>query len=251
MQSKIENEKDFHNKRFSVEVRQAAQKFYSIERASRDRFKFLIKENSRGKNILELGSGKGSYAFNLAEDGAIVYGIDISDVAIEYSIEKARSMGLEKSTNFKVMNAEELTFSDGEFDRLFGSSILHHLDMDKSIAGLSRVLSSEGKAVFIEPLGHNIFINLYRKLTPNYRTEDEHPFVVEDFKIFHKYFGKVEIDYFHLTTLFAVPFRKYKIFDFILMSFQKLDRLLFKIFPFIRKQAWQIVVTASEPTRRT
>jgi ubiquinone/menaquinone biosynthesis C-methylase UbiE len=251
MISIIEKEKEYHNKRFAKEVRMSAHKFYAIESESRNRFKILINTNVKGQKILELGCGKGSYAFELAKIKANISGIDISEVAIEYSENKAKELKLVENTDFQVMNAEELDFEDARFDRLFGSSILHHLDLNKSISELARVLASNGEAIFIEPLGHNVFINLYRKLTPNYRTEDEHPFVVDDFKILKNSFDNVEIEYFHLVTLFAVPFRNFRAFNTILKIFQNIDRLLFKLFPFIRKQAWQIVITASEPKRRS
>ena len=156
-------------------------------------------------------------------------------------------MGLETLTSFTVMNAEELKFENDFFDKIIGSSILHHLDLGKAIPEVSRVLKNSGKAVFIEPLGHNIMINLYRKLTPNFRTIDEHPFLMKDFNILKQNFKKVEIHYFHLTTLFAVPFRKTLWFKSILRLFQSIDRFLFNFLPFLRKQAWQVVIIVSEP----
>ncbi len=83
----------------------------------------------------------------IASAGAEVYGIDISEVAIDYSISEANKFNLTDKTDFQVMNAEELTFPDSYFQKLFGSSILHHLDLQKAIPELSRVLSKEGKAI--------------------------------------------------------------------------------------------------------
>jgi SAM-dependent methyltransferase len=71
---------------------------------------------------------------------------------------------------FLVMDAESLGFDEGSFDVVVGSGILHHLALRQS-----RVLRPDGCAVFVDPLGHNIFIRLYRKLTPSMRTADEHP----------------------------------------------------------------------------
>ena len=42
---------------------------------------------------------------------------------------------------------------------------------------INKVLKDDGEMVFLEPLGTNPLINLYRKLTPKSRSVDEHPFV--------------------------------------------------------------------------
>lgn len=42
--------------------------------------------------------------------------------------------------------------------------------------------------MFFEPLGHNLLINLYRRLTPELRTEDEHPLVACDLERLVNYF---------------------------------------------------------------
>lgn len=245
--ARIINEKEYHNNRYSKEVRQKAQKFYSIEKESRNYFNYQIQSDVKNKKILELGCGKNSHAFNIAKKGGKVYGIDISEVAIEYSKNKIKELNLGNNASFAVMNAEELDFDNDLFDKIIGSSILHHLNLEKAIPELSRVLKNNGIAVFIEPLGHNLFINLYRKITPKYRTEDEHPFLIKDFELLSKNFNKIEINYFHLTTLFAVPFRKFPLFKSILKIFQNFDKFLFKFLPFLRKQAWQVVIIASEP----
>ena len=41
--------------------------------------------------------------------------------------------------------------------------------------------------IFIEPLGTNPLINLYRKFTPTSRSDDEHPLTFEDIKYFKSY----------------------------------------------------------------
>jgi hypothetical protein len=48
---------------------------------------------------------------------------------------------------------------------------------------MTKILQPKGKAIFIEPLGHNFLINLYRRLTPNIRSADEHPLLAKDLKI--------------------------------------------------------------------
>ena len=69
-----------------------------------------------------------------------------------------------------------------------------------------RVLQPGGHAIFIEPLGHNPFINLYRKFTPTIRSEDEHPLLVKDLEMIKNLFPKVEVRYYYLASLLAAFF---------------------------------------------
>jgi len=104
------------------------------------------------------------------------------------------------------------------------------------------VLKPQSKAFFYEPMGHNFFINLYRRLTPRMRTIDEHPLLSKDIKFIQKYFDTVGVNYYHLTTLLAVPFRNMKAYENILRFFTAIDSFLFKAFPFSRKYAWYCVI---------
>src|SRR3546814_11483257 len=79
-------------------------------------------------------------------------GIDISDVAIEKGRERARQKGF-TNVRLEAMNAEAMTFPDDSFDLVFGSGIIHHLDIDRAFGEIARVLRPGGRAVFIEPLG--------------------------------------------------------------------------------------------------
>ncbi len=70
------------------------------------------------------------------------------------------------------MDAEQLAFRDQSFDLVVGEAILHHLDLERCFAKISRILQPAGVAVFIEPLGHNPVLNWYRRQTPGLRTPD-------------------------------------------------------------------------------
>jgi len=243
--SRIEQEKVFHNKRFSDEVdpRERVSKYYEIARSSRCCYKGLSQSKLKNQRVLEYGCGTGSMAFLLAEQGATVTGVDISDAAVIAATKMItpKHVGL----NFRVMNAEQLDFPDNSFDVVCGSGILHHLDLKIAYPELARVLTSSGSAIFFEPLGHNPFINLYRRLTPALRTEDEHPLLMKDLNMANSFFDQVEIRFFHLTTLLATPFRKQPVFSKILACFEFVDKLLFAVFPFLRRYAWIVVITLS------
>jgi SAM-dependent methyltransferase len=240
-------EQEFHNAAIADGRRQAIDKFYSISQNSFDYYRAALLHDCQGKRVLEYGCGTGSSSFLLGQKGARVTGIDISEVAIDVARERAEQGGLE--ARFQVMNAEELLFEDGSFEIVCGAGILHHLDLRKAYAALARVLTPGGRGVFFEPLGHNPLINVCRWATPALRTPDEHPLLMPDIALARSYYGSVEARFFNLTTLAAVPFRSLSIFEPVRRGLERVDGLLFAAPP-LRRYAWQVVLTFSNPIKR-
>jgi SAM-dependent methyltransferase len=249
MDSRELRERDFHNERFTDDtVRAPAAKYYAISRPSWKIYRELVAANAKDATILEYGCGQGGLAFSLAKQAKSITGIDISDVAVKHDQEKATRLGIENVT-FEVMNAEQLEFPDSSFDLIFGSAILHHLDLRKAYSQLTRTLKPGGKAVFFEPLGHNFFINAYRKATKQMRTVDEHPLHVGDVELSREYFSSVDMRFYHFHTLLAVPLRKTSIFEGAVKALDGIDAAMFAALPFLRRYAWIVVMTFSNPKK--
>src|SRR3546814_16824046 len=106
------------------------------------------------------------------------------------------------------MNAEAMTFPDDSFDLVFGSGIIHHLDIDRAFGEIARVLRPGGRAVFIEPLGLNPAIELYLRFTPSARTPDEPPPPRTDFTRSPPPFGPTSCRVYGLANLASWPFRR-------------------------------------------
>ncbi|WP_413171091.1 class I SAM-dependent methyltransferase [Anabaena azotica] len=249
---RIRREQEFHDKRFADDsVREKkVSRFYSVAQSIKHEYKKFLLINSKDARILEYGCGPGGYAFFLAQNGAkLVTGIDISEVAIEKAMTQAKSEGIGTNLSFAVMNAEELTFNESSIDLLCGSGILHHLDLGKAMDSIVYVLSPQGTAIFVEPLGHNILINLFRCLTPEIRSEDEHPLLERDLTLMKRCFKKVDIKYYYLTALAASLLVGLPGFKLVLGALEFLDRFLFKL-PFLQKQAWQVLIKLSEPIKQ-
>ena len=241
MQARKDREQQFHDIAFSQNTREKAGKFYSITKSSRNFYRDFLSRNCRNQKVLEYGCGPGSFSFHLAEKGARVTGIDISPVAIGQARERAQQRGLD-GIEFLVMDAEQMDFQDSVFDVVCGTSILHHLILDRAFSELSRVLKPGGKAIFIEPLGHNPVINLYRKITPTMRTPDEHPLLMKDLRLADHYFKHDETRYFHLISLVGVLFRRLPFFPAALRALDAVDSFLFTCFPPARRFAWTVVL---------
>jgi len=240
---RYQREAEFHDRTFAQHSRAAVHRFYSITGSSRLLYRNLITKACAGRAVLEYGCGPGSYAFDLAERGAHVIGVDISPVAIELARKNASARGLD--IRFSVMNAESLDFPDGSFDIVCGTGILHHLDLARSLGEIRRVLKVGGRAVFVEPLGHNPIINWYRRRTPNLRSVDEHPLRMDDLALIGRHFDHMTVRMFHLTTLAAVPLRNSPGFPRIVSALDAIDRGLFRVLPPLRKHAWSCVIEVS------
>ncbi len=245
---RLDREAEFHNQAFTENTRASAGRFYSITDASQQLYYTLISKDPASNHALEYGCGRGGYCFELARRGLFVDAIDISPAGVEMAAQKAQEDELSERLRFQIMNAEDMTFPDDHFDVVFGKSILHHLDLVRGLREIARVLKVGGRAVFFEPLGHNVLINIYRRLTPRMRTEDERPLRVEDLTAFGEFFSEIKIHHFHLLALLAIPFWNIPGLFGVLVSFlDRTDRLLFKLLPFLRKQAWIVVVELTGP----
>jgi SAM-dependent methyltransferase len=198
------------------------------------------------KTILECGCGTGWITAEMAATGATVSSFDISGEAVEKTNELLKRLQLDDRCNVKKMAAEYLDYPDNSFDYVIGFAILHHLNLDISIPELHRVLKPGGTAIFAEPLGDNPFINLYRKMTPEYRTPDESPLHIKEFKNSVTCFSEIRHEEFFLTALFPIalsylPFMKkciQPLFDF----FMPLDEKILAKFPSLGRMSWYSII---------
>lgn len=239
---RLEREREFHNARFERDDRDAQLKYYdAIADCFRD-YWARVDALATGADILEYGCAYGDNAMRLAATARTATGIDISDVAIDKGRERARARGLD-NVRLEAMNAEAMTFADDSFDLVFGSGIIHHLDIDRAFAEIARVLRPGGRAVFIEPLGLNPAIELYRRLTPSARTPDEHPLLRHDFRRFDAAFRTTTCRFYGLTTLAVVPFRRTAAKAPLFAMTRAVDRGLFAL-PAVKWLAWYSLMEA-------
>ena len=101
-----------------------------------------------GKRALELGCGTGVFLERVARSGAALHGIDLS----EDLLEKARvRLAAVPNVVLDRGNAEALPYPESHFDAVYGSSVLHHLNLDAALAAAHRALRPGGRVVFAEP----------------------------------------------------------------------------------------------------
>ncbi len=224
---------------------------YDLAQRSRVFYREALLDRCEGRSVLEYGCGLGSHAFSLADAGARrVVGIDISDESICRACDRIGESRAPDALCFEVMDAEAMDFEDNTFDLVCGSSILHHLDLERSLAELTRVMHPEGEAIFYEPLGHNPAINCFRRLTPRFRTEDERPLTRKDLRHVEGAFERAEFRYFHMLSLFSLPLLKTPLFPHVRNALERLDQTLLDATPMLGRMAWVVVMILSGPRSR-
>ena len=237
-------EKEFHNRLQSQSKQRFENVFYkAIFNAWDDFFKYL-NTNAKNSEVLDYGCGVGPIMEKVVKfKPKKITGIDISDVSINKAKQKFLNSNLK--VELLVDNCEKTKFEDNRFDIVYGLGILHHLQISKCIDEIARILKPKGTLLFIEPLGTNPFINLYRVLTPKSRSKDEHPLIQRDFDIIKSKFKDLNLKYYGFLTLIFFPFYKSKSGSIFLNTLVKIDQLLFKI-KFLSIFAWSVLITAKK-----
>jgi SAM-dependent methyltransferase len=243
-------EQQFHDERFAEDER-AANRFYSIDQASMDHLFAAVADLPAGSNVLDFGCGAEAHmAIAAARRGHAATAFDLSPVAVEKARERAAEHGVAERIEFHVLNAEDVRLPDGAYDAILGTGILHHLDLPRAYSELARLLKPRGRAVFVEPLGHNPLVNLYRRRTPGQRTDDEHPLRVEDFELARSYFERVEPTYFSLLSLATLPVGRLRSSAKLIARLDAADRAVFRRLPAAGRHAWLVALDLRDPLRR-
>lgn len=135
--------------------------------------RFLSKERIAGKRILDFGCGPGFYAAILAQRGATVMGIDMSQFLIDKAVEHKNRLGLR---NVDFIRADFLEYSSRMVPRQFdyviaidtmvsfdyGKLAHDHERVSKAFGGIRRVLKDEGTCLVIE--AHPFFSQVMQEI---------------------------------------------------------------------------------------
>jgi SAM-dependent methyltransferase len=194
-----------------------------------------------GKRVLELGCGTGWLTVILCKLGAVVDGIDISGELVKIAANRVRINNIQNQANFHVMSANRLAFPDETFDRVYGLSLLHHVDIKECMPEVRRVLKKGGKAVFTEPVINNQFVEAIRKMLPIPIDDDAvfpaPPLTDKDVHYITERFNASHVTYFRLFSSLDRIIRN----EGVIRALESVDSLLLRAWPF-RRLARQVVM---------
>lgn len=235
----------------------------SFEACTSPENKFILKKlgKLKGKRILELGCGAGEPSIYFAKKGALVTATDLSTGMLKVVRKLSEKCGVEVQT--VQCRSDKIPFPDSSFDIVYAANLLHHVEHEPTLREAYRVLKKNGLFVSYDPLAHNPIIKVYRRMATEVRTKDETPLKMADLKKFRKIFKKVD----HTATWFftlwiflrfylieRVHPNKERYWKKILIEhkrleksykrLERLDNILFKVLPFMKRYCWNIVIIA-------
>jgi len=112
----------------------------------RARYFVDVAKITKNDKVLEIGCGTGLFTGKVFElTGATITATDLSSDLLNQAKAKV------PQATFLVDDAMKMSFPDQSFDVVFGSSVLHHLDMDVALKEILRVMKKGGRMVFAEP----------------------------------------------------------------------------------------------------
>ena len=152
----MENKLLENHKRYTERVNFYKGFGYDIEK---ERKFILDKAHPLFGDILEVGTGNGYFSVELAKAGYKFTSIDVSGEEQEFARLNIEYFGLGKFADFRIENAECLSFGDSSFDIIFSINTIHHLaDPVKVIDELIRIASFEGKIILSDFTGEGMEI---------------------------------------------------------------------------------------------
>ncbi len=129
----------------------------------------LASADCRGKRVLDLGCGDGTYSAELLRLGhpASIHGVDPAPAAVRAGQDRADDPRM----TFAVGSAYGLPHADGEFDVAYLRGVLHH--MDRPISALAEALRVASLVVVVEPNGYNAGLKVLEKVSRYHREHGE------------------------------------------------------------------------------
>ncbi len=220
-------------------------------------FRELISSNLTdvdGKKVLVYGCGIDSSPFWFAKRGADVDAFDIAEKMIEINMIVKESLGID--VNFIVADAHDTKLPSNNYDIVYGEAVLHHLNLPVATKEIFRILKPGGLGFFRDVQQGNVALKLFRGLTPSSRTPDETPLTEKSINIFRTEFSDVKIirfclmeqPYIFILRMLNVIARKlgfnyiFKRSRSVITFAEKADQMLFRLFPFLRSQAWLMAI---------
>ena len=211
----------------------------------------LLAELHEGETVLDLGSGGGIDVLLSARrvgPSGKAYGLDMTDEMLALARENQRTAGVTNVEFFKG-EIEHIPLPDNSVDVILCSYMLHHLNLEYAYPEMHRILKPGGCVLACEALDYNPLIKLYRRLTPEMRTEweKEHILSLKDVRAAKGFFNVGAIRYWHVFSFLGGFLRGAPgLFGEAMKILNAADRFLVRI-PGVQLMAWQFSFELFKP----
>lgn len=214
----------------------------------------LLAEPMAGRRVLDYGCGPGDWGVLLATEGALVTLLDLSPVAVELGLRRARASGVADRVRGVARDASDLgCFADGEFDLVFASASLHHtLKYRAAFAELVRVIQPGGKLLLAETYGNNPVLNLARRLRARLAREpaEQGEGIVlseRELELLRRHFRRVDLFPMNLLAMAKRLFRgrfHLRAVRLLLGALERTDSVLLRLWPALARYCGEVIVVA-------
>ena len=261
---RLKKEQVFHDRLASTIQIEAIDVDVAFEGSTAPENRFILSRlgDVKGKYLLDLGCGAGENSVYFTRKGARCVAGDCSVGMVEVAKSLAQKYNVEIIA--RILNVVDIDYPDETFDIVYAANLLHHVDINRSLSEIRRVLKPGGIACMWDPLKHNPIINIYRKLATEVRTPYESPLNINIVKTFNRLFSNVEYDTFWFATLWiflrfylierinpnSEPYWKKILYEeerlrAAYLRLEKLDRIIKRI-SFIKRFGWNIAIVAKK-----
>ncbi len=159
--------------------------------------KEFVERLSPSAIILDLGSGRGRFPFDLGKLGFRVIGLDYIKSIVEKNNQEVKMLGVEKTVRFVEGDVFDIPFSDDGFDAVADVGLLQHIQESDWSLYASEV------ARVTKPGGYFLLVALSKETTQflnwSPKKHEESDFVRDD--VFYHFFTQAEI-----KTIFSENF---------------------------------------------
>jgi 2-polyprenyl-3-methyl-5-hydroxy-6-metoxy-1,4-benzoquinol methylase len=132
--------------------------------------------SSSNKCVLDIGCGNGYVLSRYAMQGANVFGVDITETAVNLS--KRRFELYDLDGHFKTTDGDTLAFPNNQFDIVCTMGVLHHIENPRPmISEIRRVLKPGGKLIMMLYYRYSwktiVIMRLKRLFHPQYQGKSQ------------------------------------------------------------------------------
>ena len=209
-------------------------------------FMFHSMGNLDGLYVLDVGSGQGINAVEMALLGARVTGVELCPGLVEESRSLAIMNEVEDRCQFILSEATEYHFGEETYDVVLIDNVLHHIpsgEFTPLFAKLNRGLKPGGRFIIREPIACSSLLAKVKKLLwhGSHATPDEHELNRQDIDQIAASLGSPAIHFFDLAARVARLMHRPKLLRFVM----KIDRGFLRALPPCRSLAGCVVIVGN------